>query len=154
MSQGLEWILTKVLILVLVEYTVTELLMNIYNFCEVLILVLVEYTVTVYQWRRLWQQQNCLNPCFSGIYRDLRVTVPYGCTTRVLILVLVEYTVTKLRAFYPNIDQVVLILVLVECIVTKRKYPVPRGRWVLILVLLECIVTSWQSRWRPKNSTV
>ena len=59
----------NVLILVLVEYTVTSFFLTLYHYCHVLILVLVEYTVTL-------------------LVKRLNISLT------VLILVLVEYTVT------------------------------------------------------------
>ena len=35
---------------------------------SVLIIVLVEYTVT--KLKKIWKDEKCLNPCFSGIYCD------------------------------------------------------------------------------------
>ena len=84
-----------VLILVLVEYTVTsESLSSSPDWRFVLILVLVEYTVTQCN-RRLGSVGIRLNPCFSGIYCDTIKFQYYGKHLFVLILVLVEYTVTS-----------------------------------------------------------
>ena len=58
------------------------------------ILVLVECTVTHILGIWFKGKLYCLNPCFSGMYRD-RNQVRECCeNTEVLILVLVEYTVT------------------------------------------------------------
>ena len=60
----------------------------------VLILVLVEYTVTAILVLRASSMKG-LNPCFSGIYRDMPNNKGSSFNTiSVLILVLVEYTVT------------------------------------------------------------
>ena len=59
----------NVLILVLVEYTVTKKMSYWTNRDFVLILVLVEYTVTSFQGQTNGILKR-LNPCFSGIYCD------------------------------------------------------------------------------------
>ena len=96
-----EW--TIVLILVLVEYTVTQPDIDKNKADSVLILVLVEYTVTIRRFRT-------------------------SLLMRVLILVLVEYTVTKKneKEFF---RRAVLILVLVEYTVTNyEKFNYDEGR--------------------------
>ena len=60
-------------------------------------------------------ENNCLNPCFCGIYSQ-RVAFPAVKATagNVLILVFVEFTLRESKYIYMGEKKLVLILVFVE----------------------------------------
>ena len=108
-------------------------------FIMVLILILMEYSLT----KSLTNLPRCrkrLNPYSNGILSDFSKAGLY-CLAAVLILILMEYSLTVHPACVREAGNLVLILILMEYSLTKAEFENSGDYRVLILILMEYSLT-------------